>query len=46
MKLGTHDPREVAYEFERAYAFALDVGYTQVMCSEQRKAVPVDIRAF
>ncbi len=38
-----HNPKEVAYEFDRAYALAADVGYTKVMRFEKRKAVPVDI---
>ena len=38
-----HDPREVGYEFDQAYALALDVGYTQVMRFDKRKAMPVDI---
>jgi histidinol-phosphatase (PHP family) len=38
-----HDPKEVGYEFDRAYALAADVGYTQVMRFEKRKAIPMDI---
>jgi len=39
-----HDPREVAYEFDRAYALVREVGYTEVMRFQKRKAVPVEIR--
>jgi histidinol-phosphatase (PHP family) len=38
-----HAPGEVAYEFDRAYAFVREVGYTEVMRFEKRKAVPVKI---
>jgi histidinol-phosphatase (PHP family) len=38
-----HAPAEVAYEFDRAYALAREVGYTEVMRFEERKAVPVKI---
>ena len=38
-----HAPEEVAYEFDQAYAFVRDVGYTEVMRFEKRKAVPVKI---
>jgi histidinol-phosphatase (PHP family) len=38
-----HDPKEIAHEFDRAYGLAIDVGYTQVMRFEERKAKPVDI---
>ena len=35
-----HAPEEVAYEFDRAYDFVREVGYTKVMRFEKRKAVP------
>jgi len=38
-----HAPEEVAYEFDQAYALVREVGYTQVMQFEKRKAIPVDI---
>jgi histidinol-phosphatase (PHP family) len=38
-----HSPEEVAYEFDRAYDFVREVGYTEVMCFEKRKAMPVEI---
>jgi histidinol-phosphatase (PHP family) len=38
-----HAPEEVAHEFDRAYALAREVGYTQVMRFRQRRAEPVDI---
>ena len=38
-----HAPEEVAYEFDRAYALVREVGYTEVMRFEKRKAVPVEI---
>jgi histidinol-phosphatase (PHP family) len=38
-----HAPGEVAYEFDRAYKLASDVGYREVMRFEKRKAVPVRI---
>jgi histidinol-phosphatase (PHP family) len=38
-----HAPEEVAYEFDRAYALVREVGYTEVMRFEKRKAVAVDI---
>ncbi len=38
-----HAPEEVAYEFDRAYAIVRDVGYTEVMRFEKRKAIPVEI---
>ena len=34
---------EVAYEFDRAYAFVREVGYTHVMRFSGRKAKPVRI---
>ena len=33
-----HAPEEVAYEFDLAYTLAREVGYTEVMRFEQRKA--------
>lgn len=38
-----HSPEEVGYEFDRAYALVREVGYTEVMRFEKRKAVPVKI---
>jgi histidinol-phosphatase (PHP family) len=38
-----HDPKEVAADFDRAYALVREVGYTTVMRFEQRKAIPVEI---
>jgi len=38
-----HSPAEVAYDFDRAYALVKDVGYTEVMRFEKRRAVPVEI---
>jgi histidinol-phosphatase (PHP family) len=38
-----HAPEEVAYEFDRAYKLVRDVGYTEVMRFEGRKAIPVEI---
>ena len=38
-----HAPGEVAYEFDRAYTLAREVGYTHVMRFEQRQAIPVPI---
>jgi len=38
-----HAPEEVAYEFDRAYKLASDVGYKEVMRFEKRKAVPVKL---
>ena len=37
----SHDPSEVAYEFDQAYAMVKEVGYTHVMRFEKRKAIPV-----
>ena len=39
-----HAPEEVAYEFDRAYDLVREVGYTEVMQFEKRKAIPVEIR--
>jgi len=33
----------VAHEFDRAYKLVRDVGYTEVMRFEKRKAIPVTI---
>jgi histidinol-phosphatase (PHP family) len=38
-----HSPSEVAYEFDQAYALAREVGYTEVMRFEKRKAVVANI---
>jgi histidinol-phosphatase (PHP family) len=38
-----HAPEEVAYEFDLAYNLVRDVGYTEVMRFEKRKAIPVEI---
>jgi histidinol-phosphatase (PHP family) len=38
-----HAPKEVAYEFDQAYTLARDIGYTEVMRFDKRKAVPVEI---
>jgi histidinol-phosphatase (PHP family) len=38
-----HAPDEVAYEFDRAYDLVREVGYTEVMQFEKRKAIPVTI---
>ena len=38
-----HTPKEVAYEFDLAYTLAREVGYTEVMRFEKRKAFPVEI---
>ena len=38
-----HAPEEVAYEFDRAYKLVREVGYTEVMRFEKRKAIPVEI---
>ena len=38
-----HAPGEVAYEFDLAYDLVREVGYTEVMRFEKRKAVPVKI---
>ena len=38
-----HAPEEVAYEFDRAYAFVREIGYTEVMRFEKRKAIPFEI---
>jgi histidinol-phosphatase (PHP family) len=38
-----HAPEEVAHEFDRAYALVREVGYTQVMRFQKRRAVPVKI---
>ena len=38
-----HAPAEVAYEFDRAYKLASDVGYKEVMRFEKRRAIPVKI---
>ena len=38
-----HAPEEVAYEFDQAYALAREVGYSEVMRFEKRRAVPVEI---
>ena len=38
-----HAPEEVAYEFDQAYALVREVGYTEVMQFEKRKAIPVAI---
>jgi histidinol-phosphatase (PHP family) len=38
-----HAPEEVAYEFDRAYALVKEVGYTEVMRFEKRRAIPVEI---
>ena len=38
-----HAPEEVAYEFDRAYKLASDVGYTKVMRFEKRKAIPMEL---
>jgi histidinol-phosphatase (PHP family) len=38
-----HAPEEVAYEFDLAYALVREVGYTEVMRFEKRKAVPMKI---
>ncbi|MCE0483757.1 MAG: histidinol-phosphatase HisJ family protein [Methylacidiphilales bacterium] len=38
-----HAPQEVAYEFDRAYSLVREVGYTEVMRFEKRKAIPVKI---
>jgi histidinol-phosphatase (PHP family) len=38
-----HAPEEVAYEFDRAYKLVRDVGYTEVMRFEKRRAIPVAI---
>ncbi len=34
-----HAPEEVAYEFDRAYALVREIGYTQVMRFQNRRAV-------
>ena len=39
----SHAPGEVAHEFDRAYAFAREIGYTHVMRFAGRKAKPVRI---
>ena len=39
----SHDPKEVAHEFDQAYALAAEVGYKSVMRFEKRRAVPVAI---
>jgi histidinol-phosphatase (PHP family) len=36
-----HAPEEVAYEFDRAYKLVTDIGYTEVMQFEKRRAIPV-----
>jgi histidinol-phosphatase (PHP family) len=38
-----HAPEEVAYEFDRAYALVREIGYTEVMRFEKRKAIAVEI---
>jgi histidinol-phosphatase (PHP family) len=38
-----HAPEEVAHEFDRAYKLVSDIGYTEVMRFEQRRAIPVKI---
>jgi len=38
-----HAPEEVAYEFDLAYALVREVGYTEVMRFEKRKAVAMKI---
>jgi histidinol-phosphatase (PHP family) len=38
-----HSPQEVAYEFDLAYTLVREVGYTEVMRFEKRKAVAVEI---
>jgi histidinol-phosphatase (PHP family) len=38
-----HAPEEVAYEFDRAYALVREIGYTEIMQFEKRKAIPVAI---
>jgi histidinol-phosphatase (PHP family) len=38
-----HAPEEVAYEFDRAYAFVREIGYTQVMRFRKRHADAIDI---
>jgi histidinol-phosphatase (PHP family) len=38
-----HAPDEVAYAFDQAYALVREIGYTEVMRFEGRKAMPVEI---
>jgi len=38
-----HAPGEVGKDFDLAYALVRDVGYTEVMQFEKRKAIPVEI---
>lgn len=38
-----HSPKEVAADFDLAYQLAKDVGYTEVMTFQKRKATPVAI---
>ena len=38
-----HAPEEVAYEFDQAYDLVREIGYTEVMQFEKRKAIPVQM---
>lgn len=38
-----HSPGEVGYEFDQAYALVSEIGYTEVMRFEKRKATPMQI---